>query len=871
MLRTSALFFASLSLMGAALFLGAAIQQPTAQPATLVRLNDQNWERFCPDGKEVDAIYGDFVLQNSRLTAVIAQPIATRNANMTTRDVGGSLIDLTVNSQQNDQLAAFIPGRRAFPYRSAEFSAIPVAGSAATTVSELPAEGLKGNAVAVTVVSMGGDSRPAVRTTYRLGSQDDAITVESVFHNSGDQPLEVLLEDDFRADGQKEDMVRSPNGIAESFWLQDRYWGQAYGLWTDGRRLQLNSDPKTSQVRYVDAQESAKITLAPGESFALTRKLTAGANALDVHALEAERRGSKTMPVSLVLRDARSAPAVGVRVELLRESATYGFATSDAMGRIMTTLPGGTYTARATLFGVPVCEDLPMTIAEGQKSSLDLTLRQLNFGRVVTAITDLEGKPLPCKLEFRPHNADIKLNFGPETAEYAVRNLTYAPLGRCQQSLPPGTYDVLISHGPEFDIVETTLTIAPFTDTPLAAQLRRTVNTTGWVSSDFHSHATPSGDNTSSQLGRVINLVCEHLEFAPCTEHNRISTYQPHIERLGIGDYISSIEGLELTGSPLPLNHQNVFPLRHTPRTQDGGAPTTADTLEEQIERIALWDDRSEKLLQVNHPDLGWMFYDRNGDGQPDAGHERAFPFMDVVEIHPIDSALDLAPFRTFPGRRRFHNTVFRWLQLLNQGYRIYGVVNTDAHYNFHGSGPLRNWIQSKTDNPSDIKFLDMVHAAEQGRLVMSNGPYLEVWATETGRATRVTAGQDLTAGSKSVSLQVRVECPNWLDVNRVFVLVNGRPHPVHDYRRGDHPDKFESGAVKFSKTLELTLNWDAHLIVVAGNVGGSLGKVYGEAESTSQPAAMTNPIFVDVDGGGFTPNQDKLDADLPVKFGAGG
>ena len=54
---------------------------------------------------------------------------------------------------------------------------------------------------------------------------------------------------------------------------------------------------------------------------------------------------------------------------------------------------------------------------------------------------------------------------------------------------------------------------------------------------------------------------------------------------------------------------------------RDGQAgPTAGPDLETQIERLALWDDRSEKLLQVNHPDMGWMFYDKNGDGKPDAG-----------------------------------------------------------------------------------------------------------------------------------------------------------------------------------------------------------------------------------------------------------
>ena len=28
----------------------------------------------------------------------------------------------------------------------------------------------------------------------------------------------------------------------------------------------------------------------------------------------------------------------------------------------------------------------------------------------------------------------------------------------------------------------------------------------GWISADFHSHSSPSGDNTGSQRGRVLNI-----------------------------------------------------------------------------------------------------------------------------------------------------------------------------------------------------------------------------------------------------------------------------------------------------------------------------------------------------------------------------
>jgi hypothetical protein len=81
-----------------------------ARPASgsdLVTLSPGTWDRYVPQGKEVDAIYGDFALVNDQIMAVIAQPRRGRHANMTVRDVGGCLIDLTRREVQSDQLSAF--------------------------------------------------------------------------------------------------------------------------------------------------------------------------------------------------------------------------------------------------------------------------------------------------------------------------------------------------------------------------------------------------------------------------------------------------------------------------------------------------------------------------------------------------------------------------------------------------------------------------------------------------------------------------------------------------------------------------------------------------------------------------------------------
>ena len=85
-----------------------------------------------------------------------------------------------------------------------------------------------------------------------------------------------------------------------------------------------------------------------------------------------------------------------------------------------------------------------------------------------------------------------------------------------------------------------------------------------------------------------------------------------------------------------------------------------------QIERLALWEGASEKLVQVNHPDIGWMFRDRNGDGKADSGFVGMHGKMDVIEVHPPHTIFD-APMTTSAGQTQ-NNTIVNWLQLLNKG-----------------------------------------------------------------------------------------------------------------------------------------------------------------------------------------------------------
>ncbi len=826
-------------------------------------LNEENWDHTVPLGKEVDAIYGDTVLRNKHITAVIAKPLATRNANMTVKNVGGCLIDLSGNGSRGDQLSAFYPGRRAYPFQNRKTSM----GASTKIVNGEKTESAYAE---VAIESPATDGRPTVLVRYRLENDQPFLLVTTEYTNSLDKPLTVAVEDDIRFDTGKEQAVKAPNGTGELFFIEDQYWGQAVGVQMVGERaIRSRSDSRYSVLEYVSGNEK-DITIKPGETVKITRRLIPGENLLEVQAIADSLNGTELQPVLVTLTDGRDESIQSAHVEFKQGDKRRGSGRSNEHGELKTRLPAGEYEISVNALGVPLTKSQPSKLKidavkdDGVQHSIQFG--SWKPGRVVGNITDDNGKPLPSKIEFRPQGDTPKPYFGPETAEFGVVNLQYAPHGKFKQTVPAGTYEVIISHGPEYDAITKELTVVEGKETVLTGKLKRSVDTTGWISSDFHSHSSPSGDNTSSQTGRVINLLCEHIEFAPCTEHNRIDTYVPILQLLDIEDQVATVSGMELTGSPLPLNHQNVFPLIHHPHMQDGGGPVTDVSPETQIERIMLWDNRSEKLIQQNHPDIGWLFYDKNGDGKPDNGYARSHEHIHVMEIHPIDVVLRNQK-QLKKGESWGNTRIFHWLQLLNQGYRIPGVVNTDSHYNYHGSGGLRNWIRSKTDDTAEVEVMDLVRNSKAGQLVMSNGPFLEFTVSEPDSDETYGPGDDFETKSRTVTAHVRVQCPNWLDVDRVFLMVNGRVHSMHDYRRSTHADKFQDGVVKFDQELELELAGDTHIIAVAGAENRTVGPVMGPSWGKSKPAALTNPVFVDTDGNGFQPNKDTLGVPLPVKI----
>ena len=795
-------------------------------------------------GKEVDWIYGDYLLGNELISLTIAAPLPTRDANLTIRRIGGSILDLTLNKPSNDQLSAYTPTSGRYLFQDPTLVKFGRDGDTVFWQCRSSKTGAKDNTTAI--------------VEYRL--QDGNAFVESTVTIQGDSVNDIQPFDGIRADGWFD--FEQFGNVA---YCNDSFFRQTIGfqipksskpaVWKKGRpnRLQYSNQ----HVTRTDGELRWTVRLYPATS------------PIDLKTIVNSTIDSAPMHKFIVQPEAYpddSSDAVCRAKIALQIKSDAGDAVesmslqTDDTGIAYARLTPGTYAAAVSAIGY---EGTNASFSSGQEEeTFQMSLK--NPSGFSAEVRDGQGNLIPAKATIYAAEGDNP-NFGLSSAKTFVENLVYSVHGRMYCPLEPGKYEVYFSRGAEYNSVRKEFEVTSGKILPFEVSLERVVDTTGWISADLHSHSSPSGDNTSEQYGRVENLLCENIEFAPCTEHNRIDSYTPHLKQMKLEHLLATCTGIELTGSPTPVNHQNSFPLIWKPKTQNGGGPRISYNPLVQIERLAMWDNKSEKVVQMNHPNLHQIYGDLDTDGVGDKGFRGMLKWTDVIEVHPLETIFKDIPNNP-PSPSRMRIPMFQWLQLINQGYRIPGIINTDSHYNHHGSGWRRNWFASSTDDPKDISTDEMVRQIKSGHIIMSTGPFLSVTGQSNSSPNIAIPGDALVATDGKVTLYVTVQCPNWLDVNRVQVFINGQPSDKHNYTRRESPELFGKidAVQKFNSSFELSIDQDAHLIVATIGEGMTMEKVMGRRYGKRPPIAVSNPIYVDFDGNGFQHNSDELGLPLP-------
>jgi hypothetical protein len=86
--------------------------------------------------------------------------------------------------------------------------------------------------------------------------------------------------------------------------------------------------------------------------------------------------------------------------------------------------------------------------------------------------------------------------------------------------LPAGTYEAVASRGFSYTVDRRPITLAPGATTPLTFTIERVIDTTGWVSADFHVHAEGSHDSFIPLDTRALQAFTDDLDLPVITEHD---------------------------------------------------------------------------------------------------------------------------------------------------------------------------------------------------------------------------------------------------------------------------------------------------------------------------------------------------------------
>ena len=452
-------------------------------------------------------------------------------------------------------------------------------------------------------------------------------------------------------------------------------------------------------------------------------------------------------------------------------------------------------------------------------------------------VLDERGLPLPARLTFRgvgetPTPEFTKVDIArEERGAVSAFDRAFVLRGEAELRVPPGTYDVFVGHGPEYEALKERVTITAGEDAELNVTLRHVVDSRGWISADFHVHAAPSFDSRVPLRDRVHQFVGDGVDFIVSTDHNMVTDYAPVIGELGVADLLGSAQGDEITTKD--WGHYGAFPLPAEDSEVGRGAVPAGKRAPKDI-FADVRRSAPAALIDIHHPRLesGPIGYFNDGAFDPKTLRAKrpGFSFdFDAIEV--LNGYQD-------PDRKSVDRVLADWYALLGHGVHVTGTGNRDSHHmTFNLGGYPRNYVQVPDDEPGKLDGATVAAAVKAGRAFFTTGPFLRVTSSGYG------LGDVAPARKGKLPLSIEVQAPAWMDVSKLTVILDGQPVLTQDL--ADTGD-----VIRFQKTLTIPVDRDGWVIVrvdgakpMAPWVGDDRFKVY--------PIAVTNPIWIDADGDG--------------------
>lgn len=231
---------------------------------------------------------------------------------------------------------------------------------------------------------------------------------------------------------------------------------------------------------------------------------------------------------------------------------------------------------------------------------------------------------------------------------------------------------------------------------------------------------------------------------------------------------------------------------------------------------------------------------------------------FDALELIRGESLASQTPLQWHQEYRDLRTVWFKILSEQSPSAFTKGLGLSSAKYSRDTPVGLARTYLKATATPTESNVEEVVLAAlRQGAAVASTGPLLEADVNGT-----TGSGQLLDGSNATVTLNIALTAPDWVPVEQVRIYVNGLLVQTLN------PSTFTvdaSDARRRTISLPgLALAKDSWIVVEAGvpDAGPSLASapwnalypVWFKLQRNIYPLAITNPIFVNRDGGGYQP-----------------
>jgi hypothetical protein len=372
----------------------------------------------------------------------------------------------------------------------------------------------------------------------------------------------------------------------------------------------------------------------------------------------------------------------------------------------------------------------------------------------------------------------------------------------------------------EWSLAHATVHVRPGSEETLELELTREVDTRGLIAADTHVHTvTFSGHGDATLEERMLTLAGEGVELAVATDHNHNTDYREPQQAMGVSEWFTAVTGNEVT---TPIGHFNGFPLR-----PEDPIPVIASDWVTLVEGIRA---RGAKVVILNHPHWPTVnsgpFALRGLDPQSGARADHVHFTFDAMELVNTNTP-EPDPFPLFED----------WFGLLNRGERIVAIGSSDSHTVGAPVGQGRTYVRSDAEDPAAIDVDAVASALLRGDVSISLGILADIEVAGAGMGATVRAKPGAT-----LPVRVRVAAPGWIEPHTVSLFVNGR--------RVDRRTIEASGPTDVWVDLSAPLpDYDAHVVAI---VIGAAVELPGWRTPDPYTLAATNPVWVDVDGGGF-------------------